>query len=404
MSSESQVLSAEQRLALRARNTVWLTFIVMGIVLIAWVPRIPEIKQALALSNSQFGLILVGGPLGLLAGAQLSGRLIHQFGTRQIALLSGPITSVSVLGLSSAHSKWALFGSLFVMGFGYSGIDNAMNTQAVAIERILNRKYMSSFHGCWSLGALFATLIGGFLSHKVSPHTNLLWISIFTFVAFPLLITTLLPKSLDGYRGHEEEMPAHLAWFGKGTGLIWLMGLGLIGCLLPEGSATDWAGILLHEHMHIATGLDATAYGCFTIAMIVGRFSGDWLMMKFSPQLVVKLGGYIGGAAFGLGIAIGVPLSSSHRILALVVVTAGFTIAGFGIAPMVPAFVSATGRIPGIAPSISIARISVISLFSYYVGPVVTGGLADAINLPVALAFPCLVLILTGYLSKTIRS
>ncbi|MEI6648205.1 MAG: MFS transporter [Actinomycetes bacterium] len=401
---ESLTPAIERKLAIRARNMVWLSFILMGIVLIAWVPRIPEIKHSLLLSNSQFGFILVGGPLGLLAGAQLSGRLIHQFGTKKIAFLSGPLSSLSLVLLSNAHSRWTLFGSLFVMGFGYSGIDNAMNTQGVAIERILNRKYMSSFHGCWSLGALCSTLIGGFLAHKVSPHTNLLGIAIVTFFAFIPLLSNLLPKSLDGHRGHEEGMSAKLAWFGKGTGLMWLMGIGLIGCLIPEGSATDWAGILLHEHMHIATGLDASAFACFTIAMIVGRFSGDWLMMKFSPQRVVKLGGYIGGAAFGLGIAMAIPLSTSHQKVALVIINIGFAIAGFGIAPMVPAFVSATGRIPGIAPSIAIARISVISLFSYYVGPIVTGGLADAINLPVAMAFPSLVLILTGYLSRTIRS
>ena len=46
------------RSALRARNALWATFGIMGVVSMAWVPRIPEIKDALNLSNGQFGFYL----------------------------------------------------------------------------------------------------------------------------------------------------------------------------------------------------------------------------------------------------------------------------------------------------------------------------------------------------------
>ena len=45
--------------ASRARNALWLMFFVMGVVSMAWVPRIPEIKTANALTDTQFGLVLV---------------------------------------------------------------------------------------------------------------------------------------------------------------------------------------------------------------------------------------------------------------------------------------------------------------------------------------------------------
>jgi hypothetical protein len=42
-------------IATSARNSLWLMFFVMGVVSMAWVPRIPEIKEANGLSDTQFG-------------------------------------------------------------------------------------------------------------------------------------------------------------------------------------------------------------------------------------------------------------------------------------------------------------------------------------------------------------
>ena len=39
--------------ASRARNALWLMFFVMGVVSMAWVPRIPEIKTANTLTIGQ---------------------------------------------------------------------------------------------------------------------------------------------------------------------------------------------------------------------------------------------------------------------------------------------------------------------------------------------------------------
>ncbi len=382
---------------------IWLGFGIMGIMANAWVPRIPEIKVALGLTNSQFGFALVGSPMGLIVGAQLAGRAVHKFGSRRVALISGLEMSFGLLLLGMAHSVWMLVISLFVMSIGYSGIDNAMNTQAVAVELILKKKYMSGFHGSWSVGALVAAVLGGVLSHHTTPEENIVGVAIISFLAFIPNLLRLLPDELDGHLGTSEEISGKIPLFGKEAKVLWLIGFGLIGCLIPEAAASDWGGILLHEHMNIGTGLDATAFGAFAMAMIVGRFSGDRLMTKYGAARIVRLGGYFGGVGLGLSIALAVPLSSWNKYVALATIIVGFIIAGLGIGPMVPAFVSATGRMINYAPSVAIARVGVISLIAYYLGPVVTGSLADLINLPVAMYFPCAVLILAGYLSKAIK-
>ncbi len=389
--------------AIRARNVVWVSFGVLGLLSNAWVPRIPEIKQALHLTNSQFGTALIGGPAGAAIGAQIVGRLIHAYGSKWISRFCGLEMAIGIALLASAHSFIALMVALFVQGIGYGGLDNALNTQAVAIENHLDRKYMSGFHGAWSVGALVAVVVGGSLSRVITPHANILGVAIFAFIIFIPAIQFLLPNELDGHAGTGENTSNKVALFERKTMILWAIGLALMGCLIPEAAASDWGGILLHEHMGIATGLDSTAFGAFGIAMIIGRFSGDHLMMKYGAERVVKIGGYVGGVVLGGAIALAVPLSSWNSTVALVIVDAGFVIAGLGIGPMVPAFISATGKIPGIAPSVAIARVGIIGIFSYFIGPVVTGNLADLINLPVAMTFPCLVLIAAGFLSRTVR-
>ncbi len=383
---------------------VWLSFGLLGLIGNAWVPRIPEIKVALHLTNSQFGIALIGGPAGAVLGAQLAGRIIHQSGSRTVGLYGGLEMSVGITLLGFAHSFTGLILALFVQGVGYGAIDNVLNTQGVAVERILDKKYMSGFHGAWSVGALVAVLVGGSLSHFISPKINIVGVALFAFFLFVPSMLLLLPNELDGHEGDGDEVKSKVPLFQRESAILWVLGLGLMACLIPEAAASDWGGILLHEHMNIPQGLDSTAFGAFAIAMIVGRFAGDWAMTKFGADRIVKFGGFVGGSVWGLSIALAVPLSHSHPLIALVLIDCGFICAGLGIAPMVPAFISATGRIAGIAPSVAIARVGIIGIVSYFIGPVVTGNLADLINLPIAMGFPVLILTAAGTLAFATRN
>ena len=46
-------------MGIRARNALWASFFLLGFLGLAWIPRIPEIKTALDLSDGQFGLVLL---------------------------------------------------------------------------------------------------------------------------------------------------------------------------------------------------------------------------------------------------------------------------------------------------------------------------------------------------------
>ena len=111
-----------------------------------WVARVPEIKDIVNLNNGQFGLVLVSGTIGSLFGAQLAGRLIHTYGSRRVTSVAIFVMPLGLIGIGLAQTTPFLVFSLFVMGFGYSSMDISVNTQAAVIEKIVKRRWMSTFH------------------------------------------------------------------------------------------------------------------------------------------------------------------------------------------------------------------------------------------------------------------
>ena len=390
-------------IATRARNGLWATFFFMGVVSMAWVARIPEIRDANGLNNGQLGLILLASTIGALIGAQLAGRLVHSYGTKAVIRVAIIIMPVGLILMGLSTSPLTLIAGLFIMGLGYSSMDISSNTQAVVIEKLMGRRVMSSFHALWSSGAFATTVLGGSIAKHVTPRANLVGVGIACFFLFIPAVRLLLPSTLDEHDGGDEETQAKIPLFGKSVLPLWGMGIGLLGGLIAEGASSDWGAILLRDNMGFGIGVNASAFAVFSLAMITARFLGDRTLDYFGPRKTVLYGGYLGGLGLGLGIAIGVPLSTSHPLAALVIVNIGFACAGIGIGPMFPAYILAASEVPGMASSVAIARVGVIGLFGYFIGPSVTGALAQLISLPVAMTYPVLMLILAGYQSHVIK-
>ena len=390
-------------IATRARNGLWATFFFMGVVSMAWVARIPEIRDANGLNNGQLGLILLASTIGALIGAQLAGRLVHSYGTKAVIRVAIIIMPVGLILMGLSTSPLTLIAGLFIMGLGYSSMDISSNTQAVVIEKLMGRRVMSSFHALWSSGAFATTVLGGSIAKHVTPRANLVGVGIACFFLFIPAVRLLLPSTLDEHDGGDEETQAKIPLFGKSVLPRWGMGIGLLGGLIAEGASSDWGAILLRDDMGFGIGVNASAFAVFSLAMITARFLGDRTLDYFGPRKTVLYGGYLGGLGLGLGIAIGVPLSTSHPLVALVIVNIGFACAGIGIGPMFPAYILAASEVPGMASSVAIARVGVIGLFGYFIGPSVTGALAQLISLPVAMTYPVLMLILAGYQSHVIK-
>ena len=386
-----------------ARNSLWVSFLLLGIVSMGWVPRIPEIKDAIGLSNGAFGFVLIGSTFGSITGAQLAGRLMHTYGSQRTIFVGVLIMPAGLAGMALSTNAVALFFTLYTMGLGYALIDMCYNYQGTVVEKILGRRHMSSFHAMWSTGAFLTTVVGGLITRQVSPRANLLAIAIISVVAYLIAARFLLSSAIDGHKG-EDEHEAKIPLFGKSVMPLWLLGVGLLASLVGEGAASDWGAILLRDEMGYEKGVYASAFASFSLAMIVSRFLGDRALDHFGPARLVKLGGYFGGIIWGVAMAIAIPLSATHSTIALVIVNIGFVAAGLGIGPMFPAFILAATKIPGIAPAVAISRVGVIGIAGFFFGPTVTGVISQFTNLSIGMIYPVAMLILSGYLSRGIKT
>jgi MFS family permease len=404
MNPQSFRATAPVAIAEQARKSLLAMFLLMGTVSMGWVPRIPEIKDAIELTNGQFGFILLASACGSVTGAQLGGRAIHTFGSRRVTRVALSIMPLGLAGMGLANSGLELVIALFIMGFGYSLMDICLNSQGFIVERIIQKRCMSSLHAMWSVGAFLTTVIGGSIARFVSYEVNLVAIAIFAAIAFIPAAFFLLPGDLDDHDGGEEETSAKIPLFGKGVLPLWAMGIGLLGCMIAEGAASDWAGILLRDDMGFDKGVNASGFASFALAMIVSRFLGDKTLDRFGPANTVKFGAYLGGSAWGAAILIAVPLSDSHPLIALIVINCGFACAGYGIGPMFPAFILAAGATKGVASAVAIARVGVIGIAGYFFGPTLTGLISEVTGLPIAMFFPIAMLFLAGVLSRTIKA
>jgi MFS family permease len=391
-------------LGIRARNAIYASFFFLGFLGLAWIPRIPEIKNSLGLSDGQFGLVLLASTVGSIPGAQIAGRVVHSFSSKVVVRISGVLLPLGVFVVGMADSVQILLLGLFITGFNVSFMDIAINGQAVEIEKHTQGRWMSSFHGFWSIGAFAATLVGGLIANFVSPRDNLIAIALLGLIVFQFISHYLLPPEHDGHLGEPGKDDAgKVKLFGKESLILWALGIGLMCSLIPEGGAYEWSGILLQDHMGIGKGLNAAAATTFSLAMIASRLLGDRAFEKWGHVNTVKYGGYFGGGLWGIGLLVGISISDSHPTASLIIVCLGFGAAGFGMGPFFPAFNLAAASIPGIAPSVGLARVGLIAIAAYFGGPTIIGLIAEVTSLPIAFAFPVLLYMVVGLQSKYIK-
>jgi MFS family permease len=391
-------------IGLRARWALPWIFFLMGVVSMAWVPRIPEIKATLGLSDGEFGVVLVSSSVGAVIGAQLAGRLIQRFGSRNLMRFAQTTLPLGVLLMGLAPNVYVLALGLFFMGLGSAAMDIPGNAQAVVIERLIGKKFLASLHGAWSIGTFAAALIGGAAATFVSPAINLGVLAATGMIVFIPLTERMLDATRDEHMGDEGKDEKRIPWFKSKVNLLWVFAFGSLGALVAEGASADWSGILLAEHMNIELGLTASAFASFSLSMIISRFTADALMDRFGAARVVFYGGVVGGAIWSASILIAVPLSQTNNLSALVLINIGFFAAGAGIGPMFPAFIVGAAKVPGIPASLGIARISVISIAGYFLGPTVTGFISELTDLQTAFMYPGMALIVAGLAGRGLRA
>jgi MFS family permease len=370
----------------RARAAVFLVFFVHGAVFASWVARIPAVKGELGLSDAGLGLVLLCGTFGGVLALPAAGWVVARTGSRTTVELGQPAYALLLVTLALAPTPVALAAGFFLFGAAASAIDVAMNAHGIAVERLLERPILSSFHAGWSLGGLAGAGAGaGAAGLGIGPGWHFAGAALALGATGVAASRRLLPASAD--RG---EGPTGLR--RPPRRLLPLAVLAFAG-LFAEASAADWSAVYIDGPLRASEAVAALGFTCFAVAMTVFRFAGDRLTDRLGPVAVVRAGGVAacGGLAFALAVG--------HPAAAL----AGFALMGAGLAALVPIVFRAAGTMAGISPGAGIAALSTVGYAAFMVGPPTIGLLSEAFGLDNALWLVVALLALLLPLAQTAR-
>lgn len=357
-------------------------FLVDGTAFGIWAGHIPTFKQQFAISDGKLSIALFALVVGSLVSMPVAGHLSAYKGSRFVAANSIVGYCLALMLLSFAPTFWLFVACALLFGIARGGVDVSINAQAVLVERTYAQPIMSSFQACWSIGGLCGaglasiTLRHGFRAAQSLPVEGALLLCVSAFVCRYLLQERRAVEAAPKFR-----LP-------KGA-LLWL-GLLAFLALFGEGVMADWSAVYLKSSIGVSGSLAALGYAVYSIAMAVGRLSGDWIVRSMGNLSTLQKSGAV--AAAGLALALGM-----HAWFPALV---GFTIVGLGLSNAVPILFGAAGRVSESGPAVGIASVTTLGYLGFLAGPPVIGWLSELIGLRIALGLVILFGIAITILSK----
>jgi MFS family permease len=349
----------------RATKAVYAVFILSGFAFASWASRIPSIRDALQLSPSSLGLVLLAIAAGSVLSMPLAGLVVHRFGTaRTVGAMSlVAAAGLATVGLGHQVGVAPVVIGLFAFGVGNGTWDVAMNVEGSAVERALGKAIMPRFHAGFSVGTVAGALLGALLvAVGVSAAVHLLAVAVIVAVVGPIAVRGFLPDRRDVVARRERRSPLS-AWTEPRTILI---GVFVFTAAFTEGTGNDWLAVATIDGYGVSPALGTLTFALFLAAMTLGRWFGPALIDRHGRVSIVRL--------FGLLALVGLALIIWGSEIAIAM--AGAVLWGLGAALGFPVGMSAAGD----EPEHAAARVSVVATIGYVAflaGPPLIGFLGE---------------------------
>ena len=365
----------------RARLAVGACFFVNAVLYANLVPRLPDVKTDLGLSNSSLGAALAALPLGALLAGMSSAVLIRRFGSARVASAGLFLLAAAVWGAAAAPNWPLLAAALLFAGALDAIVDVAQNAHGLRVQRAYGRSILNAFHGIWSIGAVAGGLLGSAAAGLGIPlPVHLAVVGLLFGVPALFGSRAMLPGHDDTEREADDAGPAPSAATTQSLRRAALPAMAALGVLAAcgafvEDSGASWSALYLRDELAAGAAAAGLGFVALSVAMTVGRLTGDRVVDRFGQRRVVRAGGAL--TAAGMGLALAVP-SIPTTVL-------GFAVAGLGVATLVPAVYHAADELPGLPRGLGLAIVNWLLRIGFLLSPLLIGVVADATSLRVAL-------------------
>lgn len=359
-------------------------FITNGMALANVLPRYPEIKASLDLSNTGLGVAVAMLPVGSIVFGLAAAHLMRKWGSASVATVCMIVYSLLLIGIGFVPNV-VVFGLIMMIAGGIDAIaDSGQNAHGMRVQRAYGRSIINSFHAMWSVGAV----TGGLMAAGAIALGLPLWIHLSISAAIICALAIVAKRmALPGPDREPVEAGTGPAVSRISTKIIILViafGLISVAGSFVEDIGNSWATLYMATEIGAPEALAAFGFISLAGAQFLGRLVGDRLVDRFGDLVVAQAGAVLVGGGILLAIFV------QHPATTLL----GFAMAGFGIATWCPTAFAYADNLPGLKEGTGIMMVSWIMRIGFLVSPPLVGAIADATSLrmgmwtvPIAAAF-----------------
>jgi len=366
----------------QARLATSLTFFIAGFGLACWAPMVPYAKARLGTSHAELGTVLLFLGLGSVLGMPAAGILAGRLGSHVVIIIGSLGLLLALPMLAIAAHYFVLGAALFLFGVCQGAVDVAANIHGTQVQLRAGKPLMSGFHALYSVGGLAGAAA---MTAALSFGLGIATAAILGSAIILTCIAIAASRFLATHTAVQRQGPA----FVMPHGIVVLIGIMALLIFLVEGAVLDWGAVLLTEYRNVPTGNAGAGYVVFALTMTIARFLGDRLVLAIGNHATL-----VTGAALT---CLGVAMASAAENFALIL--AGFGIAGFGAANIVPVLFSLAGTQNVMPAGYAVAATCTLGYLGVFLGPAVIGYVAELTGLPVAFGAQAALMVMIAGLS-----
>lgn len=350
-----------------------LAFVAMGAVWAAFAAQVPVIKGRIGATDSVFGIVFLISSVGAILSMWVAPVFDRFMGRYSVAVASA-VLGVSAVALAACQSVAAFAVALFAVSLISGVTDVVMNARVSEEGQARGRDLMSINHALFSFAYAGAALATGIARQEgVGP------VAVFTTIALCIAVAAVF--MVGSVAGAPPSSDAPSSSVGA---VVWLGGVVVLVAFFAEVAVEGWSALLIERDLGGLATQGAAGPALLGLTMGIGRLGGHVLTRFVAETRLIALA-CLASALGALG-----AFAATTPLLAQI----GFAVMGLGIALVVPLSLGLVGRSAAPARRVAaIARASAIGYAAFMFGPLLMGGVAEALSLAASFAVVAAILV-----------